>query len=75
MSPFPSPILYFPILEQTYWSIEIVRLPYGIEHALALARAVEMPQYAEYAFELQRADHRSQMHGISAIPASILSSV
>ena len=47
--------------KQAHWSIEIVRVSYDIEQALALAQAVAMPQYAEYAFELQMADHRSQM--------------
>ncbi|MCB0126487.1 MAG: metallophosphoesterase family protein [Caldilineaceae bacterium] len=41
--------------------IEIVRVPYDIERALAIARAVTMPKYAEYEFELRTADHRSQM--------------
>jgi len=41
--------------------VEIIRVPYDIERALAMARAVEMPNYAEYAFELHTGNHRSQM--------------
>lgn len=43
------------------FSVEIMRVPYDIEQALAMARAVDMPRYAEYEFELRTGDHRSQM--------------
>lgn len=43
------------------FGLEIVRVPYDMDRALALARAVDMPQYAEYEFELRTGNHRSQM--------------
>jgi protein phosphatase len=43
------------------FTIEIVRVAYDIERAIADARALNMPKLAEYAFELRHANHRSQM--------------
>ncbi len=42
-------------------AVEIVRLPYDIELAIAQARVVNMPKLAAYEFELRTANHRSQM--------------
>ena len=42
-------------------SVEIVRMPYDIDAALNRAVDVEMPDFAEYEFELRTANHRSQM--------------
>lgn len=44
-----------------HFGVEIVRVPYDIERALAMARTVDMPNYAEYEFELRTGNHRSQM--------------
>lgn len=43
------------------FNIEIARVPYDIERSLAMARTADMPNYAEYEFELRTANHRSQM--------------
>lgn len=43
------------------FTLEIVRLPYDIEAAIQLARAVAMPKLAEYEFELRTGNHRNHM--------------
>lgn len=53
-------------------SIEIVRLPYDIDGALARAIDAGMPDYAEYEFELRTANHRSQMRpSADGVPAGL----
>lgn len=41
--------------------IEFVRLPYDLEHAVEIARGVQMPKLAEYAFELRHGRYRRRM--------------
>ena len=43
------------------WALQIVRVPYDIERALAEARAVAMPGYAALEFELTTAQYRGAM--------------
>lgn len=45
----------------TPFAIEIIRIPYDIEAAIQLARAVAMPKLAEYEFELRTGNHRNHM--------------
>ena len=48
--------------EPAPFTIEIIRLPYDIEAAIQLARAVAMPKLAEYEFELRTGNHRNHMN-------------
>lgn len=67
-NPLDTTLAAYVVLEGTIdgsrldpWGIQIVRVPYDIDRALADARAAGSPDYAAYEWELTSARYRDQM--------------